>query len=71
MPYRLNQCRTNYDFPGASAGDFYIEEQQLNGRWKRLDEFWPPYERELVKLRLKELNDAELPQLFDSEPLTQ
>ena len=65
MTYRLNQCRTNYDFPRSPAGDFYIE-QEIAGRWKRLDGFWPPYHRELAKARLKELEDAELPKIFEA-----
>lgn len=65
MPYRLSQCRTNYDFTGASAGDFYIEQQLRNGRWKRLEGFWPPYKKEQAKGKVKELEASELPQIFE------
>ncbi len=56
----------NFDRNGnwrLHAGDLLIQEM-VNGQWKNLAAF-RPHERSAAERRLKELQDAALPQLFD------
>lgn len=73
MELRLYQAQTNERERTANgiggcrieAGDFMIQRQTEQGEWQNFEGPYAPHERSTAQARLKQLQDAELPQIFD------
>lgn len=72
--FRLYQYQTNvlvnFDLWRCHAGDWVIQRLDDTGYWRNFDGPYAPHEKSTAERRLKQFQDAELPQIFDDMETT-